>query len=1045
MIHTPRNLRLHTWFYILSISVLLSGILGLVGHVIGSQLPIPENLMLPLEHALVLFIGGVLLMGWMSYWQRRRNTGSKADYPAALYGALGVVSTFVLLIVASWGIHQERHRAASAIVYHHAAMLEHEIQASAALLGRLADRWASLYLAVPAPLKQSELLRYFNDTLALKSLLVIREDRQVLLHHSKSDEAQHWLRNKMREQAVMLWIDESLQQARYSSWIMPDGDQPKMAILLTLPSGPEGGMFFSSFDIDEMLKPMFELADHEFDITVTPVHDGLPLADDEAPGRRQEIFQQTTLRIPSGPTITVTATAGPASVLRLPAIVLPCILVFGLFVSYLLAISRNVTTIQRQKSRELKVEEQRFRSLFFQSPDAVFEMTRDGHYLSLNAKAKAFTGISDNPEKLHYRDVLLPDAVSPQDFETFEGAYQKAVDGDAQTCGLKFLGVSGEWRDYECSFVPVLVDGVVTGLYAVVKDITERFEAHENQRLLTKSLESSDSGVLVVDVRNQAMPAVFVNSAFSQMTGYTREQVLNSSLFKILAWIEKSEDAEQIKTIIHNGEAGSLTVKSRRQGGTPFWNQLSLAPVRDDHGVVTHYTAIMKDVSEKRQQEKQLAYQATHDVLTGLANRALLEDRLEHDIALATRTGEQLAVLFIDLDAFKPINDTLGHRIGDEVLISVARRLESIIRPTDTLARFGGDEFVLLLPRLESVEAAERVAERVLVQIGQPHRVEGHELYVTASIGISFLTETLDQPSKLLQQGDMAMYKAKQQGRDTYVAYSADLDQKLSKRVVLRNELQEAIRSNQLFLHYQPQVDDQGRCCGLEALVRWEHPTKGLISPAEFIPIAEETAQIIHLGHWVMAQACNDAQRLLQLGMLKGRMAVNLSPLQFHRTGFLTVLNEVLESTALPPTRLEFEVTEGVVMRRNEGSIDLLQEMKRRGIATTIDDFGTGYSSFSYLKDLPVESVKIDKSFVDTVLSDRRDAAVCKGIIAMAKEMNIKVVAEGVETSEQFERLKLYGCDAFQGFYFARPMSVDDLIPWIKTNLARQAVSSGAG
>lgn len=1032
MIRTASNLRLHTWFYILSVSILLSGILGLLGHVASQLWLIPENLMLPLEDALALFVGGICLLGLMSLWQRRRNTGTKADYPAAIYGALGVVSTFALLVLAGWGIHQERNRAASSIVHHHAAMLKHELHASAALVGRLADRWAALDLVVPESLKQSELSRYFADAPALKSLLVIKDNRQVLLHHSTSEEDQHWLRNQMREEAVLLWMNDSLQHERYSSWIMPDSARPHLAILLTLPEGAEGSMFFSAFDIEEMLKPMFTLADHEFDIIVTPVYSQLPRMDDEAPGRRHEIFQQTTVKIPAGPTITVTAIAGPARVFGLPGIILPCTLFFGLYVSYLLALSRNVTTVQRQKTRALKVEEQRFRSLFFQSPDAVFEMTRDGHYLSLNAKAKAFTGITgDNPEKLHYRDVLHSDAVSPQDFETFEGAYQKAVDGDAQTCGLKFLGVSGEWRDYECSFVPVLVDGVVAGLYAVVKDVTERFVAHENQQLLTKSLESSDSGVLVVDVRNKTMPVVFINSAFSQMTGYSREQVLSSSLATITDWIERPEDAVSIRSTIHKGEAGSFTIKSHRQDGTPFWNQLSLTPLRDDADVVTHYTAIMRDVSDKKQQEKQLAYQATHDALTGLANRSLLEDRLGHDIALAKRSGKQLAVLFIDLDAFKPINDTLGHSIGDEVLISVVRRMQSVIRPTDTLARFGGDEFVLLLPSLESPHEAERVADRILHEISQPHRVEENELYVTASIGISFLTKELDRPSELLQQGDMAMYKAKRQGRDTYVAYSDDLDKKLSKRVTLRNELQEAIRNNQLFLHYQPQVDDQGQFCGLEALVRWKHPTKGMISPAEFIPIAEETAQIIHLGQWVMAQACSDAQRLLQQGMLKGRMAVNLSPLQFHRHGFLTALDEVLESTALPPTYLEFEVTEGVMMRRNEDAIELLQTIKARGIATTIDDFGTGYSSFSYLKDLPVESVKIDKSFVDSILSDRRDAAVCKGIIAMAKEMGMKVVAEGVETREQFECLLRYGCDAFQGYYFAYPMSFDDLLLWI--------------
>jgi diguanylate cyclase (GGDEF)-like protein/PAS domain S-box-containing protein len=1037
MIRTPGNLRLHTWFFILSIAVLLSGILGVLGNIIDSQLPIPRNLITPLDDALALLLAGVLLLGVLSVWQQRRKTGSKADYPAALYGALGVVGTFALLIVAGWGIHQERSRAAHATVHYHATMLEQHLNEAAALLGRLADRWTALDLVIPEALQQSELTRYFNDVSALKSLLVVKEDRQVLLHQSRSEEVQHWLRNQTREQAVLRWINESLEPGRDSSWIIPDSAQPNMAILLTLPQGPEGGMFFSSFDIEEMLKPMFELADSEFEVEVMPVYDEFSLMNVGAHERESEVFKQTKITIPAGPTITVTASAGPVSIFQLPGIISPCILFFGLYVSYLLAMSRNVTTIQRQKSRELNVEEQRFRSLFFQSPDAVFEMTTDGRYLSLNAKAKAFSGISDDAlGTLHYRDALSPEVISRQDLETFAAAFQKTIGGEAQTCGMRFLTVDGDWRDYECSLMPLLVDTAVVGVYVVVKDVTERFEAYEHQRLLTKSLESSDSGVLVLDIRNTAMPAVFVNSAFFRLTGYSREQVLSSSLATIMSWVEKSGEAVLIRETIAKGEARSFTVKSYRKDGTPFWNQLSLAPVRDDAEVVTHYTATIKDVSEKRQQEKQLAHQATHDVLTGLANRALLEDRLEHDVALAARSGEQLAVLFIDLDAFKPINDTLGHRIGDEVLISVARRIQSIIRPTDTLARFGGDEFVLLLPNLEDPREAEAVADRILCEIGQPHRIEGHELYVTASVGISFLTEDLDVPAKMLQQADMAMYKAKQQGRDTSVAYSHDLDKKLSKRVTMRNELQEAINTGQLFLQYQPQVDRHGRLYGLEALVRWNHPTRGLISPAEFIPIAEDTAQIIHLGHWVMTQACQDAQQLLQRGMLHGRMAVNLSPLQFHRVGFLKFLDDVLESTGLPPTHLELEVTEGVLMRNSESAIETLRGVKDRGVSTSIDDFGMGYSSFSYLKDLPVERVKIDKSFIDNVLSDNKDAAVCKGIITMAREIGLEVVAEGVETQEQFERLDSYGCETYQGYYFARPMSFEALIPWIQQNLA---------
>ena len=260
-----------------------------------------------------------------------------------------------------------------------------------------------------------------------------------------------------------------------------------------------------------------------------------------------------------------------------------------------------------------------------------------------------------------------------------------------------------------------------------------------------------------------------------------------------------------------------------------------------------------------------------------------------------------------------------------------------------------------------------------------------------------------------------------------------DLDSKLSKRVALRNELQEAIKSNQLFLCYQPQVDQNGDICGLEALVRWKHPAKGFISPADFIPIAEETGQIAHLGKWVTTQACKDAKRLLEMGMLTGRMAVNLSPLQFHRPGFLTTLRGILDETQLAPEHLELELTEGILMKDSEGAIDILNALNGMGIATAIDDFGTGYSSFSYLKDLPVDNIKIDRCFVDNVTTNEKDAAVCKGVITLAREMGLHVVAEGVETEEQFSYLKSHGCEAFQGYYCAKPMEFDNLVDWIRS------------
>ncbi len=1159
MLSTTKTLRFQVSVYVLLITSLLSGVLGLAGHA-WQPLPVPESLTVTLEGAMAMVLGGLIILSLMMHWRvprlvsgglllaiasysilhnllggaddaglpllaglprlpnapaavcalllavvallglqggfRRRfgifvgvvgilfggialithlNLGQPGDnqilvfgfthvsalfcvgfgllliaicrsvqretvglsLSAALIGALGAVCTFVLLVTAIWGIHLERQRTASTAVHHQAAMLEHGFTGSAGLIGRLADRWTALELDIPEPLKQAELRRYFHDIPALRSLLALGKNQERLLHESKTAEEQLWMEIQLRRPEVRRWAGASLEQDLSEAWVIPDDAKPLVGILMVAPDGPEGGLFFAAFDIQHLLSLMPRLPDDELEISVTSVLESSPNSMGITRGSHQEIYGHATASVPGGPTLGLTAIGGPVSMLSLPGALVPGILIFGLFVSYLLAIGRSLAAQQRQRSRELSIEEQRFRSLFFQSPDAAFEFSKDGRYVLLNGKAKAITGLSDQDlGVLSYHDVLCSDAMSKRDYRTFDAAFKATIAGAAQTFSVAFRNADGVCRNYECAFVPVLVDATVIGLYAAVKDVTERLQVQENQRLLTKSLEASDSSVLVVDVRSEAAPIVFTNTAFSEMTGYSYGEVLGSSFSAIAGSLAKSEDIEQIRRIVATGEAKSFTVKSYRRDGALFWNQLSLTPIKDDEGTVTHYTAIMKDVSEKREQERQLAYQATHDVLTGLANRSLFEDRLEHDIALAKRNGEQLAVLFIDLDEFKPINDTLGHRIGDEVLISVARRLQGVIRSTDTLARFGGDEFVLLLPNLATQQDAELMADCVLSEVGQVHRVGPHELYVTGSIGISFLTDDLDVPARLLQQADMAMYKAKQQGKDTYVVYSYDLDEKLSRRMTLRNELQDAIKASQFFLHYQPQVDQHGRICGLEALVRWKHPSKGMVSPAEFIPVAEETGQIIHLGRWVTTQACLDARRLLDMGILQGRMAVNLSPLQFHRPGFLEALSEVLVGTRLPATSLELELTENILMRNSEGAIEILRELESRGIATSIDDFGTGYSSFSYLKDLPVHSVKIDKSFVDSVLSERRDAAVCKGVITMASEMGIKVVAEGVESREQFDLLDSYGCEVFQGFHIAKPMGFDKLVPWIRGNLA---------
>ena len=951
-----------------------------------------------------------------------------------LVGAIGILGTFILSLIASWGAHEERHQAAATALQYHSHKLEYELNDSVAVINRLANRWAALNFNIPVILEQTETRLYFKDIPALESLMLFREGSSLQWRRSRGSESLLWVMDQTVTPNVLRWIREARENRQVSSWIFPDPTRPFTGVAFIRPSVDDSAYFLAVFNVASLLDLAKNVNYQDFKIGL--YHTDNPMVERAIANHHAEfdVFEHLRINVPNGPEMVLTATAGAESFLTLRGILPSALFSFGVFISYLLIIGRSLLTIQKEQAREITTAEQRFRSLFTQSPNAVFAFDRHGIYQAVNPVAQRIVGVTNADIGVtHYWDVITPETTNDEDVSLFNNAFLNAVAGHPQHLEITFQTASTGTRIFDMSFVPTVVDAQIVGVFALAKDVTEQYQALEKQRILQRSLESSDNAVIVVDTREESLPVVFANPAFTSMTGYTREEVIGSPVKLLVGPETNPTDIESIRDTVKAGQTSTTTLKSYCKDGTPFWNHVSLAPVRDDKQRVTHYAAIMTDISEKKEQDNRLAYQATHDVLTGLANRSLMEDRLKHDFALARRNNQHLAVLFIDLDEFKPINDTLGHKIGDALLISVARKLESITRPEDTLARFGGDEFVLLLPDLGSPCHANDVAERILNVIAAPHQVGAHELYISASIGISLLHEYVEEPEKLIQQADMAMYKAKQQGRDTYEVYSEDLDSKLSKRVALRNELQEAIKSNQLFLCYQPQVDQNGDICGLEALVRWKHPAKGFISPADFIPIAEETGQIAHLGKWVTTQACKDAKRLLEMGMLTGRMAVNLSPLQFHRPGFLTTLRGILDETQLAPEHLELELTEGILMKDSEGAIDILDALNGMGIATAIDDFGTGYSSFSYLKDLPVDNIKIDRSFVDNVTTNEKDAAVCKGVITLAREMGLHVVAEGVETEEQFSYLKSHGCEAFQGYYFAKPMEFDNLVHWIRS------------
>ncbi|MBD8755387.1 putative bifunctional diguanylate cyclase/phosphodiesterase [Pseudomonas coleopterorum] len=441
------------------------------------------------------------------------------------------------------------------------------------------------------------------------------------------------------------------------------------------------------------------------------------------------------------------------------------------------------------------------------------------------------------------------------------------------------------------------------------------------------------------------------------------------------------------------------------------------------NGEIVGVFGIARDISDQKHFERQLSFNASHDQLTGLLNRVSLEDQLILDCHLSRLQKRRLAVMCIDLDGFKSINDSIGHYFGDQVLIEVARRMAEQVRPADTIVRMGGDEFIVLLPDLLRDEDVVPVVERLMASIARPYCIQGIDLHVSASVGITMSDGHLEQPMQLIQQADMAMYKAKQQGRNNFQWYTSDLNQRVCEHARLRNDLQKAIETRSLQLHYQPQIDARtGRVVGIEALLRWEHPEKGFIPPAVFVPVAEDSGQIIPLSLWVLDTACAQLRQLDDQGITGISMAVNISPMHFQRGHFVQYVQATLEKHGLRGEQLELEITESLLLNNAEQAIETLHRLKALGVRIALDDFGTGFSSLSYLKRLPIDKIKIDRSFIREIVTDYHDAAITQGIISMAHHLSLIVVAEGVETASQMEFLKGSRCDIFQGYHFARPM-----------------------
>ncbi len=553
---------------------------------------------------------------------------------------------------------------------------------------------------------------------------------------------------------------------------------------------------------------------------------------------------------------------------------------------------------------------------------------------------------------------------------------------------------------------------------SAIRDLTLSRETEQELTLAASVFEGSQEAVVIVDLEWHILR---VNRAFSSLTALDAEAITGRPVSELLGSLEGLP--ERIWTIVdkvgqHQGEA---SYRRRNGESFPVWYRISAQ--HDVRGQLMHYIVSLTDITDKKHSEQRIEHLAYYDMLTELPNRSLFIERLQHALDRVRRQRHQLAVLFLDLDRFKNINDTLGHLTGDEVLIAVAQRLRECVRHDDTVSRLGGDEFAVILEDIEGLAEVEGIARKVLEAMGNPVRLEAHELFVGGSIGISLFPEDGGDAETLLQHADSAMYRAKERGRNTYEFYTPELTRITSARLQMENDLRRALERDELLVYLQPQaLVEDGRIVGAEALVRWEKPDGKLVSPGAFIPLAEETGLIEPIGRKVLFDACRQIAEWRDEGLADLRVAVNVAGYQILEGDIVGSVRDVLDATGIEPRQLELEITEGFVMSRPGDGIDALTRLRELGITLAIDDFGTGYSSLAYLKRLPIDRLKIDRSFIRDLPDDRDDAAIASTIIAMAGHLGLEVLAEGVEEEAQLEFLRRYGCEEFQGFYLSRPV-----------------------
>jgi diguanylate cyclase (GGDEF)-like protein/PAS domain S-box-containing protein len=690
---------------------------------------------------------------------------------------------------------------------------------------------------------------------------------------------------------------------------------------------------------------------------------------------------------------------------------------------------RDITE-QKETELEIKDKEARFRNLFEQSSEGILLSTLDGRILDANQKWLKMFGYEEDELASLRLSQLHPEESQAMIRQSKNELLIRGSSHYTPVC----LRKNGDAFLSEISASVIEYQGKRL-IQSIERDITEKKETEDWLKKLSMAVEQSPVSVIITDTNGNIE---YTNAHFEKVTGYSRQEVLGKNPRFLKSNETSDEDYKQLWETISSGREWEGEFHNKRKDGSLYWESGHISPIFNEQGEITHYLGVKENVTLKKEYEERILQQAHYDALTGLPNRFLVTDRLKQAIAQSVRNRSSMALMYIDLDDFKKVNDTMGHQAGDTILIDAAQRLRYMIREGDTVGRLGGDEFVVVLGQISAYADAEIVAEKILRAFNKPFMLDNVEIVLTTSIGIAMYPHDSQDEQQLMRNADTAMYRSKDEGRNTYNFFDESMKTEVLRRLEVEHQLRYALSKNEFYMTFQPIMDlVSGATSGAEALIRWNNPELGMVAPDEFIPLAEQTGLINEIGRFVLHESCNAMQRINEITGENYYLAINISPHQFRKNDFVSQVRAALDETGFPADLLEIEITEGLLLQMNETINKAFHQLHDMGIKFSMDDFGTGYSSLSYLRNFPFDVLKIDRTFIGDLSNNPEDKALISATIAMARNLGLTVIGEGVEDATQLGILREEACQRAQGYLFSHPMTEPDFINWIMKQRSR--------